>query len=597
MFYKILIRICGIIDSCLKSKPLLYFKTDSYQTKGAVMTKQIPVGISDFKEIIERNYYYVDKTLLIKDIVESGKVILITRPRRFGKSLNLSMLRYFYEQNEQSTAHLFDNLAVWQHPSLRELQGAYPVIFVTFKDLLSSSYEVMINQFAYAISQEFNRHEYLLSSSALNESEKKRFKRILNEEGSQVDLGTSLQFLLRVLAKHHKRNVVIIIDEYDVPVQNAYLYGFYEKLILFIKELLTSVLKDNPILEKAVITGIYTLAKAGIYTGLNNLDVYNLTDEKMADKFGFTLQEATAMFEYYNIQNPDEVKAWYNGYVFGKSHGIFNPWSMVKCVDKKGALILYWANTSDNALLKKMIMNATVNIKTDLELLLTDQTVEKLIDESILFADIDREPELIWTILLFTGYVTYTQYVLKGGKKVCSLAIPNQEIKYLYKDLIGKLFGQMVGSGKTVEFLRALTEGNTELFANHLRDFILNSMSSHDISSAEPEKSYHLFVLGILVMLGDEYIVKSNQESGLGRYDLMIIPKQKHRKGIVIELKKVSSDKSDALELAAQKAIEQILETKYAQAFYEQDIHDIICYGIAFAGKQVCVKSIELSKS
>lgn len=559
------------------------------------MTKKIPVGISNFKKIIEENYYYVDKTLLVKDIADSSEVVLVTRPRRFGKSLNLSMLRYFYEISEQPTAHLFKDLAICKHPTLMQAQGKYPVIFITFKEILAPTYEEMLEQFAYTIAQEFNRHEYLLTSDALNKIEKKRFERLQNEEGSKADLANSLQFLSHVLAKHHQKQVVIIIDEYDVPVQSAYLQDFYEPLILFVKRLLTGLFKDNPVLEKGIISGIYTLAKSGIFTGLNNLDIYNLTDEKMADKFGFTEQEATDMLGFYKIQDPNAVKLWYNGYIFGDSHGMFNPWSMSKCIDKNGALEIYWANTSDNALLKKMITHASASTKTDLELLLTDQIIEKSVDESILFSDIDKVSEMIWTMLLFTGYVTYTHYSLKGGKKLCSLTIPHEEIKNLYKDLIEKIFSELVSSGKALEFLKALIEGDTELFATHLQNFILNSMSAYDVSSNEPEKSYHLFVLGLLVMLGDDYLVKSTQESGLGRYDLMIIPKQKHRKGIIIELKKVLTDKPEALEKAAQIAIDQIIATKYPQVLYEQDIHDIVCYGIAFKGKNVFVKSIELS--
>ncbi len=425
-------------------------------------------------------------------------------------------------------------------------------------------------------------------------ADKERFNRLQNEKGTELDLASSLQFLSLVLSKHHQKKVIVLIDEYDVPIQAAYVHGFYEKLILFAKELFMGVLKDNPALEKGVITGIFTLAKAGIFTGLNNLDVYNLTKEKMADKFGFTSQEATALLQYYKIHDLDAVQQWYNGYIFGKRHDMFNPWSMIKCVENKGALEIYWANTSDNILLKKMITRAGAATKTDLEMLLTDHVVEKTVNESIVFPDLDVEPEIIWTILLFTGYVTYTHYEIKDGKKACSLTIPNQEIKFLYKDLIKRLFVELVRGGNAIEFLQAFTEGRTEAFSHHLQGFILNSMSVYDLSSSEPEQSYHLFVLGLLVMLSDEYTVKSNQESGFGRYDIMIIPKQKHRKGIVIELKKVWTDGPDALEKTAQKALDQIIEKRYTQALFEQGIKEVICYGIAFEGKQVFVKTLEL---
>lgn len=561
------------------------------------MDKKIPVGIWNFRKIIEEGYYYVDKSLLIKNVIESGEVVLMTRPRRFGKTLNLSMLHYFYEISDQPTAHLFEELAIWQHVEFRSLQGQFPVIFVTFKDIFQSTYEDMLNKFAYIISLEFKRHGYLLSSSELDDGDKARILRLQNETGSKLDLAISLQFLSHVLSKHYNKKVIVLIDEYDVPVQAAYVHNFYEKLILFVKELLTGVLKDNLALQKGVVTGIFTLAKAGILTGLNNLDIFNLTNERFADKFGFTAEEAAAMLQYYHIPDFSKVQEWYNGYIFGPIQGMFNPWSMIKCIENKGALEIYWANTSDNILLKKMIARAGAATKTDLELLLSDQVVEKTVDESIVFPDLDIEVDMIWTILLYTGYITYTHYVIKDGKKSCSLVIPNQEIKFLYKNLIKRLFIEMVRGGMAIEFLQALTEGNTEVFSNHLQNFILNSMSSHDISSPEPEQSYHLFVLGLLVMLSDDYIVKSNQESGFGRYDIMIIPKQKHRKGIVIELKKVWTRGPDALEIAAQKAIDQIIERKYDQIFKEQGIQHIVCYGIAFEGKAVLVKSINLNHS
>ena len=531
------------------------------------MAKKIPVGIWNFRKIIEEDYYFVDKSLLIKEIAESGEVVLMTRPRRFGKTLNLSMLQYFYEKSEISTAHLFEGLAIWQYEEFRSLQGQFPVIFVTFKDIFQSTYGEMIKKFAFIIALEFKRHAYLLSSPALDASDSERFSRLQAEIGSERDLASSLHFLSRALSKHHNKKIMILIDEYDVPVQAAYVHGFYEQCILFAKELMTGAFKDNLALEKGLITGIFTLAKSGIFTGLNNLDIFNLTGERFADKFGFTAEEADTMLRYYNIQDLHEVQQWYNGYIFGTMHGIFNPWSIIKCIGNKGALEIYWANTSDNVLLKKMITNAGAATKIDLEILLTDQIIEKTIEESIVFPDLDLEPDMIWTILLFTGYITYKHYEIKEGKKACSLIIPNQEIKFLYKNLIKKLFIESVMGGKAVEFLQALTEGNNEIFSNHLQNFVLNSMSAHDLSSAEPEQSYHLFVLGLLVMLSDDYAVQSNRESGLGRYDIMIIPKQRHRKGIIIELKKVWTIGPDALEKAAQKAIDQIIEKNTPKLF------------------------------
>ncbi len=561
------------------------------------MTKKIPIGIWNFKKIIEEGYYYVDKSLLIKDIIDSGEVVLMTRPRRFGKTLNLSMLQYFYEISEQPTKHLFEDLAIWRHDEYKAFQGYYPVIFVTFKDIFQTSYEAMLKKYAFIIALEYKRHAYLLSSDILDSDDKERFNRIKSETGTELDLASSLQFLSLVLFKHHHKKVIILIDEYDVPVQAAYVNNFYTPLINFAKELLTGVLKDNPALEKGVITGIFTLAKSGIFTGLNNLDIFNLTDEKMADKYGFTSDEASALLRYYAIEDPDSVKRWYNGYIFGETHGMYNPWSILKCAEKKGQLQIFWANTSDNILLKRLIARSHPSIKSELEALLTGHEVEKIIEESIVFPDLDQRRDLIWTILLLTGYITYSHYKIKSGKKVCSLMIPNEEITFLYEDLIKQIFTELVTVGDSIEFLQALTEGKTDIFQDHLQNFVLNSISMHDLSSKEPEKSYHLFILGLLIMLKPHYNVTSNKESGLGRYDIMITPKEKHRNAIIIECKKVYGDDLDALEKGAQKALDQIIEKKYAQMLYAENIHRIIAYGIAFQGKNILIKSLIMNNS
>ncbi len=363
------------------------------------MKKLLPLGISDFKELISGDYYYVDKTLLVKDVVEGGKVLLITRPRRFGKTLNLSMLRYFFEMSETKNDCLFFNTAIWQIPAYQEKQGRFPVIFVSFKNIFQTDYEAMLKKFEYTIAIEFERHSYILQADILEEYEREMFNRMRTSKSTYNDLASSLEFLARMLFKYHQKKVIVLVDEYDVPAQTSYLYTFYDQLIPFLKELLTGPLKDQTILEKGVITGNLTLAKAGVFTGLNNLTIYNILQPPLADKFGFTVDETHALLGYYGQEAlSEEVRQWYNGYTFGSTAGIHNPWSLLNCIQFKGALEMYWANTSDNILLKKLIGTAPQSIKLDLENLLQNQAVTSKIEESIIFPDLEKQYDLIWSL-------------------------------------------------------------------------------------------------------------------------------------------------------------------------------------------------------
>lgn len=554
--------------------------------------KKIPIGLSDFKKLREQDYYYVDKSLLVEDVMRGGDVILMTRPRRFGKTLNLSMLRYFFEMSEETNAHFFSDLAIRQNSTMWQLQGQFPVIFISFKSIKESSWEVTYEKFEYTIYEEFDRHKYLLTDDALEIYEKELFRKILERKASRAEIDSSLLFLAKLLQKKYKRNVIVLIDEYDVPVQAAFVYGYYEQVIELLRALLVSVLKDTTILEKGVLTGNLTLAKSGIFTGLNNLDIFSVTSLELAERFGFTGDEVVTLLMHYGLTNHhDELQQWYDGYTFGNASGMFNPWSALKCIQKKGVLEMYWANTSDNVLLKRLLGRATKSLKSDLELILQGKAVTKTIEESITFPNLDSSSELLWSLLLFTGYLTYTTYEVKKGKKVCELILPNEEIKQLYYELIKDMFVSAVVGERADELLQALTEGNTEFFTELLQSFILNSMSSYDLSSNEPEKSYHLFVLGLLVVLSPSYEVKSNRESGLGRYDIMLIPKNPAQTGIIIEFKKTLAGESR--EEAAQKALDQIVAKKYMQELEARNVRTIIAYGIAFEGKLICIKSLQ----
>lgn len=421
--------------------------------------KPLPIGISDFKLLREEGYYYVDKTLLIQEIKESGQVVLVTRPRRFGKTLNLSMLRYFFSISEESCAPLFFDTAIWQLPAYKALQGTFPVIFISLRELVQPTYDSMIAKFGYVIAREFERHKVVLSGDTLEPHEKERFIRIRTEKAMSVDLGSSLEFLLRMLHKFYRKKVIVLIDEYDVPIQTAFLNNFYYEAIAFLKELMTGFLKDQAIIEKGVVTGNLVLAQAGIFTGLNNLDIHNVTRRSMADKFGFTKEETGELLSTFNYEAKEgDIQKWYNGYTFGETAGIFNPWSVLKCICNDAKLENYWANTSDNILLKMLIGKASQSIKADLELLLRNQSVSQAIEESIVFPDLTTLPSLVWSLLLHTGYVTYTHSELHGNTREWSLVIPNNEIKIMLAKLISDIFTRKEilekASGKALDQIR-----------------------------------------------------------------------------------------------------------------------------------------------
>lgn len=552
--------------------------------------KKLPIGISDYKKLIEGDYYYVDKTFLIKELITiGGEVTLIPRPRRFGKTLNLSMLKYFFECTQESNDHLFSHMNIWKDECYQDYQGRYPVIFLTFKDVKVSNGEDAYKHIINVISDEFHRHAPAVLEK-LSSYQRVQYEAILAKSADNVAFERSLLFLTEVLYTCYKERVIVLLDEYDVPLHAAYMHGYYTNMLEFMRSLLTGVLKDNRYLERSVLTGILALAKSGIFTGLNNLNVFALTSVHLADKFGFTNEEIAKLFRDFALNGLYEnIRAWYNGYTFGQVTTLYNPWSVLKCAQNQGALELYWVNTSDNVLLKRLIARADKTTKAELEDLLHGNPLVKEIEETITFSEIEQVPHALWSLLLFTGYLTYTHYELIKGKKVCSLIIPNEEVFHLYASLIKTIFVEAMIGNQAEDLLKALIQGNTVVFQELLQGFVLNSMSMYDLLASEPEKSYHLFVLGLLVMLSGAYKVKSNRESGFGRYDIMIIPRDTHKRGIIIEFKKVYEP--DNLESAAQKALDQIHQKHYAQELRGQGIIDSIAYGIAFHGKRVLVKS------
>ena len=556
------------------------------------MRKSIQIGVSDFKELIEGKNYFIDKSLLIKEFLENGaKIILNPRPRRFGKTLNLSMLKYFFDiRTKEETKNLFKSLKIENETKIMELQGEYPVIFITFKNQKHLSYDNFEDGIKVLISDLYKEHEYLLYSDKLSEFDKNDFKEIILRKASIGILSSGISNLMMYMNKHYEKKVMLFIDEYDVPIQEAYIRGFYDDMIVLIRNLLTSALKDNVYLEKAMITGILRVAKESIFSGLNNLQVNTILGFKFNNKFGFTEEEVEELLKYYDLNDKsDEIKNWYNGYIFG-GQVIYNPWSVLNFIDNNEAGFMpYWINSSSNDLIKRLLIKGNENMKLELEELIKGNTINKVIDDNIVMSEVEDSNENIWSFLLMSGYLKALKTELIRGRLNCELKIPNEEVHIFYENLIEKWFKEVMTNEKYMTMLKMLTSGNIKIFEGIFKEFVINNLSYFDISGKEPERVYHAFVLGILVSLSNEYEVKSNKESGYGRYDVMIIPKDISKIGIVIEFKKIDYFLDDTIEEATKEALDQIEEKKYEMELIQKGVKNIIKLAIVFKGKEIKV--------
>lgn len=555
---------------------------------------KLSLGISDYKRIIDGGYYYIDKTLLIEELDHTnGLVLLIPRPRRFGKTLNLSMLRYFFEKSKTDTRYLFENTLIWQKQKYQAMQGSFPVIFLSFKNAKVGSWEENYDCIQAEIIEEFRRHSYVLEafSERIKNGDleaigiKSDYEAILTRKATLVQYKRSLFFLTSLLHQYYNKEVMVLIDEYDVPVHDGYLHGYYTEIVNFMRSLLTAVLKDNKHLHRGILTGVLRLAKESIFSGLNNPVISTLLDSEFSDKFGFTPHEVDRILTHAGLEKlSSTIKEWYNGYIFGKTT-IYNPWSLLECVHRKGQLGPYWANTSDNSLIKKLITCSNEAIKSDLELLVQGDSVVQEIDGGLAYPEVMTNSKALWSLLLFTGYVTTRNVDIKEGRTFCTLALPNKEIKLLYSQLITTIFEEVLSLSKIQSLKEALLTGNGALFSEIVQDFISKSMSFFDTPSDEPERSYHLFILGLLVTFSDTYEVKSNRESGHGRYDIILIPRDSSLWAIILEFKKVPFGES--LEEAAQKALTQIVEKDYIQELRARSLKKVTAFGIACQGKMI----------
>ncbi|SFV61897.1 Conserved protein, with a weak D-galactarate dehydratase/altronate hydrolase domain [hydrothermal vent metagenome] len=553
--------------------------------------KKLPIGISNFKEIIKENYYYIDKTDFISEVINSGaKVILIPRPRRFGKTLNLSMLHYFFE-NRSNNQELFYGLKIVQMAKFREYLGKYPVIFLSFKDIKQKNFESSYEKLYSLIQQEFMRHFEEIDIDNLNFLDRLNYMNILEKKATQSSVEDSLALLSKLLFQKYNQQVVILIDEYDTPIHASYLHGYYSEFIEFIRNLLSGAFKDNNYLYKGVITGILRVSRESIFSGLNNIATHTILDYEYSNKFGFTINETKQILDDFGLNNRyNEVKDSYDGYLFG-SNTIFNPWSILNFVaDKKHRLLPYWANTSSNDLVKYLIKISSLSFKKSLEQWLNDKSIRTEIDSNIVFSEIDINDKNVYSLLFFSGYLKCINKELKDKTYYCDLAIPNKEVRYIFKNIISSWINESFRHDRLEVLLKALISGDIELFEELFSEFVLETLSFYDVNKKNEEAVYQAFLLGILISL-NEYEVISNQESGLGRVDIILLHKEdKNRLAIIMELKRINKFKEKTKEKALKNALKQIEDKKYETDVKKRGYNNILKMGVVFDGKRVWVK-------
>ena len=540
--------------------------------------KKLPIGLSDFKELIEENYYYFDKTNLIDEVIKDGsKVKLFARPRRFGKTLNMSMLKYFFDIKEaEENRKLFKDLYIEKTENFKE-QGQYPVVFLSLKDLKARTWEEMKKEIKITISRLLLEYEYLYNE--LGEFEKPIFKKIVTRNSEIEELKETLNFLTKILYKKYDKKVVVLIDEYDAPLVSAYHNKYYEKAKDFFKTFYSSVLKDNPYLQMGVMTGIIRVIKAGIFSDLNNLNTYTILSDFYPNCYGLTEEEVKKSLIDYNLEyEMGDVKDWYDGYRFGKSE-VYNPWSILNFLHAK-ELRAYWVDTSGNDLINDVLKIVRKDIIRDLKKLFDGEGLRQNLSGT---SDLSRllSEEEIWELMLFSGYLTVEE---KIDEDYYILRLPNKEVRRLFKrTFIERYFGR---GNKLIDLMEALTENRIEDYEETLQDILLKSVSYNDTKKGN-EAFYHGFILGMSLYLEGEYIVKSNIESGLGRYDVSIEPKNKNKRGYILEFK--ATDNVDKLEEISKEALKQIEEGKYSSTLRQTNTKEILYLGIAFCGKQIKV--------
>ncbi|NME72737.1 AAA family ATPase [Flammeovirga aprica] len=555
--------------------------------------RKFPIGISDFKEVIQENYYYVDKSLFIEEIINSsGKSILIPRPRRFGKTINMSMLKAFFDVTEKNE-ELFDGLKIKESDTWVQ-QGKYPVIFLTFKDVKKNTFEASLKKIYQICFEWLSENKEILDHPKLDELDKIALNQLLKKDWDQEDLSNFLKVVSSKLEKIYNQKVVILIDEYDSCIIKSWTEGYQKEMIDFMRDFLSGGFKDNSALHKGVITGILRVAKESIFSGLNNLVTYSVLDYSTDDKFGLTESEVKKLLEDANIQTSfDDVKKWYNGYTIGQQSEMYNPWSILNYANQPTqGLKPYWVNTSANELIEVLLTNANADLEKKLTGLIDGQVMVSEIEETTIFKDLDAgKEETVLGLLLFNGYLTVASYKQVDRRYFYGLKIPNEEVKIVYDKMLERLLNKATNVNSS-EILTALLEQDADAFEYYLSQYLMNAFSYHDVSPKSfPERVYHAFVLGLMAHLSNRFIVKSNPETGLGRADLLIYPKDTNDpRGWILEFKAKKPYQKQTLEEMAKEAMQQIHDSKYITTLQELNKTEIMLVGAAFDGKEVgCV--------
>lgn len=569
-------------------------RMSKYREDGTEKRLPLPIGISDFKEAVS-SYYYVDKTLMIKEFLdEIPKVSLFTRPRRFGKTLNMDMLRVFFEKTDENTSQYFKDKKIWKcGDSYRKYQGKYPVIFISFKDVKHDTWQETLSNIASLLAKEFQRHKELANSERCNDQEIQYYEEVVKEKASEGDLMRSLMNLSQMLHEHHGKAPVIIIDEYDTPIQQGHMRGFYDEVILFMRNLFSGGLKDNKHLSYGFMTGILRVAKESIFSGLNNLVINSVLDDKYSQYFGFTPDEVREMAEYYHVEDKyDEICEWYDGYRFGRSE-IFNPWSVINYFRNDCRPGAYWLSTGSNDIINEILKNADNDIVERLEILLQKQSFVTSIDTDIIYPQIKNDPSSIYSFLVVAGYLkaVNTGDLQFAGYHMCEVSLPNKELSFVYSKEILNKFENLIPKSSASEIQEAIYTNNAAGLQKALRKLLLQTVSFNDASS---ENFYHGFVLGLCAMLDNQYRVTSNRESGEGRYDIQLLPYSNKLPGVLIELKAGKDCTDEQLQSLSETALQQINKRQYDADMTAAGIQQIFKYGVAFCGKNVYIATSPL---
>lgn len=547
--------------------------------------KSLPIGVSDFK-LATTGYYYVDKTLMIRDFLDKKPMVsLFTRPRRFGKTLNMDMLRVFFEKTNEDTSVYFKDKQIWQCGDYyTKHQGRYPVIFLTFKDVKSMTWEETFQKIRRLISLEFIRHNELETSSVLTAYEKEQYHLLAKDSGDEVDCQMGLQLLSLLLHKHYGRECIIIIDEYDTPIQQGHTCNFYPEIVNFMRNFFSGGLKDNPHLAFGFLTGILRVAKESIFSGMNNLKTYSILDDGYSSYFGFTEKEVKDMLRYYGKDDKyNELSEWYDGYRFGNTE-IFNPWSVINYISDNCFPKAFWQSTGSNEIIGEIIQAATPEITKDLYKLLCGEKIAAYIDTGVIYPEVQNNPYSIYSFLLVAGYLKVANiYPQSDGNFMCDVAIPNKEITFVYEKEVLNRTNQ---NSLAISISQAIFSRDTQKLQALLEDFMVKSISSIDGAN---EGFYHGMMLGLCAILGNRYKIRSNRESGLGRFDIQLMPLTKGMPGFIFEFKHTKDEHTD-LSALADSALQQIEAKKYDTELRDNGVNSIISIGIAFRGKSAVVR-------